>query len=293
MLLAIDVGNTQTVIGVFGDDADAPLEAAGPVGPVAASGADAARARDRSLARQEGSELPGLKRSWRVTTAANRTADEHALLVRELLGLAGLDVAFDGIVVSSSVPSVTGALRTMVDRWFDAPLVVVEPTTVTGMAVAYDAPGDVGPDRIVDAIAAVDLHGAPAIVVDLGTATTFDAVSAEGAYVGGAIVPGIAISLDALFTHAAALRRVELHAPPHAIGRSTVESIQSGTVFGYASLVDGLCRRIAAELGGSPAVVATGGLAPLVAEHCETLTAHEPWLTLHGLRLVHRRATRP
>lgn len=271
MLLAIDVGNTQTVIGVLAAEGDP-------------------ESRRQRGARREGSELPGLRHSWRVATAAERTADEHALLVHELLALAGVEVAFDGIVVSSSVPAVTGALAMMVERWFDAPLVVVGPTTPTGMAVRYDSPNDVGPDRIVDAVAAVDLYGAPVVVVDLGTATTFDAVSADGEYLGGAIVPGIAISMNALFSQAAALRRVELVAPERAIGRSTAESIQSGTVFGYAALVDGLCRRIVAELGGEPAVVATGGLAPLVADHCETLTGHEPWLTLHGLRLVFERA---
>lgn len=278
MLLAIDVGNTQTVIGVFA----APDSGAGVVRDAAGRGGRVGRSFDAG-------GLDGLRQSWRVATAAERTADEHALLVRELLVLAGIEVRFDGIVVSSSVPAVTSALRSMVDRWFDAPLVVVGPETETGMAVLYDNPGEVGPDRIVDAVAAVDLHGAPVIVVDVGTATTFDAVSPAGEYLGGAIVPGIAISMNALFEQAAALRKVELLPPARAIGRSTAESIRSGAVFGYSSLVDGMCRRIATEIGARPAVVATGGLAPLIVDQCETVTAHEPWLTLHGLRLVFER----
>jgi len=154
--------------------------------------------------------------------------------------------------------------------------------------VRYDPPGDVGPDRLVDAVGALDLSPAPLVVVDLGTATTFNAVSAAGEYLGGALVPGIAISLDALFSHAAALRRVELVPPKRSIGGSTVEALRSGVLLGYASLVDGMCRRFEDELGPCT-VIATGGLAPLVVEHCTEVDRHEPWLTLHGLRIVYQR----
>ncbi|MCU1495658.1 MAG: pantothenate kinase, type [Acidimicrobiaceae bacterium] len=284
MLLALDVGNTQTVIGVF-DDA--------PHG-------------ERSYADRIPGELPGLAHSWRIATVTERTADEHALLITELLALSGLrvpgraaarlpalgdpsvDGVIDGIAVSSSVPSVTAALRLTASSWFDVPLVVVGPGVKTGMSILYDDPREVGADRVVNAVAAIDLFGSPSIVVDLGTATTFDAISAAGEYLGGAIVPGIEISMDALFAHAAALRRVELVAPSVVIGRSTVESMQAGAVYGYAALVDGLCRRIEAELGPAT-VIATGGLAALVAPHAEMVAHHEPWLTLHGLRLVYRR----
>ncbi len=274
MLLALDVGNTQTVIGVFGDLAPRPAPA--PRAP---------------------GELPGLAHSWRVSTVLERTADEHALLIQELLGLVGLAIApgpgrggglIEGIAISSSVPSVTGALREMAARWFTVPTVVVEPGIRTGMPVLYDNPKEVGADRIVNAVAALDLFGGPAIVVDLGTATTFDAISAKGEYLGGVIAPGIEISMDALFAHAAALRRVELVAPRSVIGRSSIESMQAGAIFGHAGLVDGVCRRIEAELGPC-AVIATGGLGGLVAPHAETVAHYEPWLTLHGLQILYAR----
>jgi type III pantothenate kinase len=286
MLLALDVGNTQTVVGVFDDTA----------GPVPAR------------AGRRAGELPGLVRSWRVATVADRTADEHALLLAGLLRLAGLGVngptssalprsggtagglsgAIDGVAVSSSVPAVTAALREMVPTWFDVPLVVVGPGVEAGMPILYDDPREVGADRIVNAVAALDLFGGPAIVVDLGTATTFDAISAAGEYLGGAIVPGIEISMNALFEHAAALRRVELVAPEAVIGRTPAQSMQSGAVFGYASLVEGLCTRIRGELGEAT-VIATGGLAGLVVPFANVVSHHEPWLTLHGLRLVFER----
>jgi type III pantothenate kinase len=252
MLLALDVGNTQTVVGLFGDDHE-PVQ------------------------------------RWRLATVAERTADELALLVRELLALAGLPAsAVDGVAVSSSVPAVTSTVAGMVQRWFEVPLVIAGAATTSWLPVRYDSPAEVGPDRLVDAIGALDLCAPPLIVVDLGTATTFNAVSAAGEYLGGAIVPGVAISLDALIAHAAALRRVELVPPQQAVGRSTVESLRSGVVLGYASLVDGMCRRFEAEIGEST-VIATGGLAPLVVDQCAEVDRHEPWLTLHGLRIVYER----
>ncbi len=252
MLLALDVGNTQTVVGLFADEPE-PFQ------------------------------------HWRLATVAERTSDELALLVRELLALAGLSAgAVDGVAVSSSVPSVTSTVAAMVERWFEVPLVVAGPATTSWIPVRYDNPSDVGPDRLVDAIGALDLCPGPLVVVDLGTATTFNAVSAGGEYLGGAIVPGVGISLDALIAHAAALRRVELVAPRQAVGRSTVESLRSGVVLGYASLVDGMCRRFEAEIGHAT-VIATGGLAPLIVGNCSEVDRHEPWLTLRGLRIVYER----
>ncbi|MHB8245785.1 MAG: type III pantothenate kinase [Acidimicrobiales bacterium] len=276
MLLALDVGNTQTVIGVF----DPPV----PSAP--ARGADTGN---------PAGELADLKFHWRIATVADRTSDEHALLLVNLLRLVGVDIRGDelrrhlsGIAVSSSVPSVTSALREMSQRWFPVPLVVIEPGVKTGMPILYDNPKEVGADRIANAVGAIDLLAPPLIVVDLGTATNFDVVSGAGEYLGGAIAPGVEISMDALFDAAAALRRVELVEPRHVIGKSTVESIQSGVIYGYAGLIDGLCRRIMGELGAAR-VVATGGLAGLICPLSEVISYHEPWLTLHGLRLIFER----
>jgi type III pantothenate kinase len=286
MLLALDVGNTQTVIGLF-------VSAAAPGPKSHEHGGDEpvfATARGDSVTAGPG-ELADLLHHWRLATVAERTADEYALLVTELLRLVGREFAapadggVGGMVVSSSVPEVTSAIREMAHIWFDVPLVVVEPGIRTGMPILYDNPKDVGADRVANAVGAIDLYGGPAIVVDMGTATTFDAISAAGEYLGGAITPGIAISMEALFEHAAALRRVELVEPRNVIGKSTVESIQSGAIYGYTGLVDSMCRRIADELGPS-AIIATGGLAGLITPLSEMIQHHEPWLTLHGLRLV-------
>ena len=246
MLLALDVGNTQTVIGLFASRAG-PGPRPPEHGPRAASIVSA----PGDPASRGPGELAGLLHHWRLATVAERTADEYALLVTELLRLVGIeftatgDGGVDGMVVSSSVPEVTSAIREMAHAWFKVPLVVVEPGIRTGMPILYDNPKDVGADRVANTVGAIDLYGGPAIVVDLGTATTFDAISAAGEYLGGAITPGIAISMEALFEHAAALRRVELVEPRNVIGKSTVESIQSGAIYGYTGLVDSMCRRIA------------------------------------------------
>ena len=288
MLLALDVGNTQTVIGLF-----ASAAVSGQNRPESGDEPVVASARSDS-ARGDSGELAGLLYHWRLATVVERTADEYALLITELLRLVGLEFTtpaaggVGGMVVSSSVPEVTSAIREMAHLWFDVPLVVVEPGIRTGMPILYDNPKDVVADRVANAVGAIDLYGGPAIVVDMGTATTFAAVSAAGEYLGGAITPGIAISMEALFEHAAALRRVELVEPRNVIGKSTVESIQSGAVYGYTGLVDAMCRRIAHELGPS-AVIATGGLAGLITPLSEMIQHHEPWLTLHGLRLVFER----
>jgi len=253
VLLTIDVGNTQTVLGLF--------------------------------------DGPTLTHHWRISTNDERTSDEMALLVADLLRLRGIEFHPEalGIAVSSVVPRNTAALRQMADEWFGVKAVVLEPGTRMGMPILYDNPKEVGADRIANAVGAYDLYGGPSIVVDFGTATTLDAISAKGEYLGGAIIPGIEISLDALFSRAAALRRVELVEPRNVIGKNTVESMQSGAIYGFAAQVDGLCTRMKKELGGAPSVIATGGLAGLIAPLSATIQYHEPWLTLIGLRIVWER----
>jgi len=278
MLLAIDVGNTETVIGLFRlSDSDTEL-------PATPDGAGVGLAAGEEPTR-------GLTHHWRLATVPTRTPDEHAVLLTQLLDLEGLDISttITGIAVSSSVPSVTAELRTMAARWFQAvPAVVLGPGVRSGMSILYDNPKEVGADRVANAVGAYDLYGGPSIVVDLGTATTFDAISAEGEYLGGAICPGVAISMEALYTHAAALRSVELIEPRSVIGRSTVESIQSGVLYGYAAQVDGLCARFN-EVLGEATVVATGGISALIGPFAATVDHIEPWLTLHGLRIVYER----
>jgi type III pantothenate kinase len=267
ILLAIDVGNTQTVIGLY----------------------DLEPADEHNLQRRLADSC--LLDHWRVSTNVERTADEHALVLQEFLGFHGFSFEedIDGICLCSSVPRVTGALRRMSERYFGFPALVVEPGIRTGLPVLYDNPKEVGADRIADAVAAYDLYGGPTIVVDFGTATTFDAISPRGEYLGGAIFPGIDISLDALFARAAALRRVELIEPRRVVGRSTVESIQSGVIYGYTSLVDGMVARIEAELGEGATVVSTGGLSGLMTPLSSSIVHHEPLLTLHGLRLIYEK----
>lgn len=275
MLLAIDVGNTETVIGLFSTGPDDEP----PAGSVPGA--------------SEPPEPAGMTHHWRLSTVDNRTPDEHALLLTNLVEFSGLrfEEVVSGMAVTSSVPLVKTSLRQMAQRWFKIPCVVLEPGLRSGMPILYDNPKEVGPDRIANAVGAYDLYGGPCVVVDMGTATTFDAISVDGEYLGGAIAPGLSISLDALFHHAAALRRVELVEPRSVIGKSTVESIQSGTLYGFAAQVDGMCDRFAAELGPC-SVVATGGLSEVIAPHSRTIEHTEPWLTLHGLRLVYERNVR-
>lgn len=276
MLLAIDVGNTESVIGLYALEEDAEP---GPEYSGVGIGVESHPRR-------------GLRYHWRLSSVPDRTPDEHAMLLTQLLDLEGLDIAsaVSGISICSSVPSMTTALRLMAQRWFGrVPCVVVGPGVRSGMAILYDDPREVGPDRIANAIGAYHLYGGPSLVVDMGTATTFEAISAAGEYLGGAIAPGVAISLEALFQHAAALRRVELVEPRSVIGRSTAESIQSGVIYGFAAQVDGLCQKIKGELGAEATVVATGGLAELIAPYSESVDHVEPWLTLEGLRVVFER----
>ena len=270
MLLAIDVGNTETVIGLFGPDVPDSPDAMG-----------FARANDEH----------GLVFHWRISTVAERTPDEHAMVLTQLLDLEGLDLrtAVSAMAICSSAPMVTTQLRRMANRWFSTlDLTVIGPGTKSGMAILYDNPREVGADRIADAVGAYDLYPGASIVVDMGTATVFDVVSEKGEYLGGAIAPGVAISLEALYAQASALRSVELVRPRSVIGRSTVESIQSGVLYGFAAQVDGVVERILEELGEAT-VIATGGLAGLIAPHTKHVQHVEPWLTLHGLRIVHER----
>jgi type III pantothenate kinase len=253
-LLAADIGNSHTVLGLVRD------------GEVSAE--------------------------WRVATVESRTADEWAVLSRGLLG--GLEEQVTGVAVCATVPSVLQEWRTMLAHHFGSVRsVVVEPGVRTGVPVLTDNPREVGTDRIVNALAAATRYGGPAIVVDFGgTATTFDVVNDQGQYIGGAISPGIEISLDALERRGAQLRMVELRRPRTVIARNTVEALQSGMVFGVASQVDGIVARMVEELAAESAVVsvvATGYLAPLVVDECACFTAHEPWLTLQGLELVYAR----
>jgi type III pantothenate kinase len=270
MLLAIDVGNTETVIGVFGAEMPDAPDAMG-------------------FARASGEH--GLAFHWRISTVAERTPDEHAMVLTQLLDLEGLDLrtAISAIAIASSAPPVTTQLRRMAKRWFsNLDVTVIGPGTKTGMPILYDNPREVGADRIADAVGAYDLYPGASIVVDLGTATVFDVISAKGEYLGGAIAPGVAISLEALYLQASALRSVELVKPRSVIGRSTVESIQSGVLYGFAAQVDGIVERIKAEIGDAT-VIATGGLASLIAPITKQVEYFEPWLTLHGLRIVHER----
>ena len=270
MLLAIDVGNTETVIGLFGPE---PPEAADAMGFARASGEH------------------GLTHHWRISTDADRTPDEHAMVLTQLLDLEGLDLrtAVTAMAIASSAPAATTQLRRMANRWFSSlALTVIGPGTKSGMPILYDNPREVGADRIADAVGAFDLYPGASIVVDMGTATVFDVVSERGEYLGGAIAPGVAISLEALYSHASALRSVELVRPRSVIGRSTVESIQSGVLYGFAAQVDGVVERILEELGPAT-VIATGGLAGLISPHTKHIQHVEPWLTLHGLRIVHER----
>jgi type III pantothenate kinase len=252
VLLAVDVGNTQTVFGIY----------------------DADRLSDR----------------WRVATEANRTADEIAALVDRLLELRDLELdEIGGVSLSSTVPVLVREYERFAEQYAQAPILVVGPGAKTGIPILYDDPREIGPDRIANAVAAKDAYGAPCIVVDFGTSTNFDAVSREGSYVGGVLAPGIEISMDALFSRAARLVQVDFVEPPTVIGKTTVACLQSGLVYGFAGQVDGIVERMRGELGSEARVIATGGLAGLIAPHTRSIELVDQDLTLAGLRLLWER----
>jgi type III pantothenate kinase len=253
VLLAVDVGNTETVLGVF-----------------------------------DGLEL---LRTWRLSTRPERTSDELTLYLSGFLGRAKVSFPddLDGLVIASVVPDVTGAFRELAEHLPFVP-VIVGPGTKTGVPVLTDNPREVGSDRVVNTLAAFARFGGPAVVVDFGTGTNFDVVSDKGEFLGGVIAPGLQVSASSLFAKTARLTKVDLVPPRSPIGKSTVEAIQSGLIYGTAGEVDAIVTRIRDELGVPGAVtIATGGLAPVVIPHCRTIDHHEPWLTLEGLRLVHEK----
>ena len=250
MLLCIDIGNTNTVLATFDGDR--------------------------------------LVHSWRIKTDSHSTGDELGLLYRGLL--AGDAVEITAVCACSTVPAALRSLRSMLARYYSSvPTLIVEPGVKTGVQLAIDNPKEVGTDRVVNTLAAFTIFGGPSIVVDIGTTMTFDVISAKGEFLGGAFTPGIEISFDALAARAAQLRKVEAAKPRSVIGRNTVECLQAGMYFGYAGLVDRIVDRMTEELGPVKAVIATGGLAPVVIDECRTITHHEPMITLIGLRMVYER----
>jgi type III pantothenate kinase len=256
MLLAIDIGNTNIVLGVF----------------------DAAR----------------LVANWRLLTLRERTADEVGLMTMGLFAHHRLETQrIDAVVIGSVVPVLTPILRAMSSSYFGREPFVVDPVANAGMPILYERPAEVGADRIANSVAAYEQYGRrlglPLIVADLGTATTFDAVTAKGEYLGGVICPGPQIAADALFQRAARLPRVDVRKPPHVVGRTTISAIESGLFYGYLGMVEGLVKRMIAELGGRATCIATGGLAPLILPETDLFDAHEPDITLHGLRMVWER----
>ncbi len=259
MLLVVDVGNTNTVLGVFDS--------------------------------QNGGERYGpLIAHWRVSTTKTQTVDEYGVLFRNLFAMSGIEfTAVEGTVISSVVPPLDSTLREVCERYFRSQALFIEPGVKTGMPVFYDNPAEVGADRIVNSVAAFEKFGGPCIVVDFGTATTFDVVSKNGEYLGGVITPGIGISSDALFARTARLPRVDIRKPPRVIATNTVNSLQSGLYYGYLGLIDGILERLIAELGGDVAVVATGGLAGLMGEGSKYIREIDDLLTLDGLRIIYER----
>jgi len=267
MLLALDVGNTNTVLGLFrlSTDASAP-----------AAPASALKDGERELVAH-----------WRVSTHRTQTSDEYGVLFVNLFQMNGISVdEVHHIIISSVVPPVESTLRRVCEKYFHLEPLFVEPGIKTGMPVLVDNPTELGADRLVNAIAAYERYGGPCIVVDFGTATTFDVISAKGEYLGGAISPGLGISADALFSRAARLGRVDIKRPAKVIGTNTVTHLQSGLYYGYIGLVDGILERMIAELGSQPRIIATGGLARQISEDSRYIAQIDDMLTLDGLRIL-------
>lgn len=252
MILVVDVGNTNIVLGLY--------------------------------------EKRELKQHWRLSTNRSSTVDEYGILITSLFQHAHVRASeIEGVILSSVVPPIMNILESLFVQYVGRQPIVVGPGVKTGLNIRYENPKEVGADRIVNAVAGIEKYGSPLILVDFGTATTFDYIDASGAYIGGAIVPGIGIAAEALFQRAAKLPRIELAKPRMVVGRNTVAAMQSGIIYGYAGQVDGIVRRIMREYPGKPRVIATGGMAELIAAESETIEEVDPLLTLEGLRIVYER----